>query len=391
MESKTLYIVVLLSILSFYKCASATRVIASAPVNPIEKDGILSVRCQVWELENSHDVTLLRTISGTVQRLSLGEDVMSNAGDRVFLAVRHMGDGSVVYFLSIMNVERSDEGNYTCSVRGTALGNQIATSSIRMNVTYFPSDSDPVCESIPTRVNVGTSITLNCSSDEGFPRVALKWSQAGEKDLRSYNVVKDGRIRSTYSFQVSESDQNSVFLCTVSSKEFPTLNRQCHVGPLTVLSKSGHIIPNLTPERVERVTPTPRSNGGVSSPGLHYDVYATLSPPNCDQVCAEITSQSAFYWIVSSAVGFIFAILFLIIVIVLLLKYCRLSNRRHATYMAALPSPSEKVYAELDIRRCDNKVYMTLEKNENNTRQKYLFHNEMPDHYHSSPTRPNPQ
>ena len=390
MEIRTYYLYFVLLIVAFCvnKCSSKTNVQTSAPVSPVEKDGILSVRCQVWELENNiHDVTLLRTIDDNIQRLALGEDILSSVGDRVFLAVRHMGDGSVVYFLSIMHAMREDEGLYTCSVRAKSTGSQIAVSSIRMNISYFPSESDPECTDVPTIVQVGTLMTLNCSSDEGYPRVSLTWSRAGADELKPISyVTKDNRVYASYTFRIGMNDHNSVFLCTVSSKEYPSLTQQCHVGPLKVMSASG-VIPYE--DVSSELTTTTDVKVQRSSPGAPFEINPTFKA-NCDQVCAEMSSNTTFYWIVSTVVGFIFAVLFLIIVLVLIFKYLRLSNRKEPNYIAALPAPREKVYAELDSRRSDNKVYMTLEKNDNNMRQKYLFKSDIPDHYQTNPRRPSP-
>ena len=389
-ETYCSFFVLLIVAFCVNKCTSETNVITSAPVNPVEKDGILSVRCQVWELENSHDVTLLRTINGDIQRLSLGEDILSTVGDRVFLAVRHMGDGSVVYFLSIMHVMRKDEGLYTCSVRAKSTGSQIAVSSIRMNISYFPSDSDPDCTDVPSIVQVGTLITLNCSSDEGYPRVSLTWSRAGADELKPISyVTKDNRVYASYTFKIGMNDHNSVFLCTVSSKEYPSLTQQCHVGPLKVMSISGVIPYDDLSSELTTTSDVKVHRSSPGSPGAPFEINPTFKA-NCDQVCAEMSSNSTFYWIVSTVVGFIFAVLFLIIVLVLIFKYLRLSNRKEPNYIAALPAPREKVYAELDSRRSDNKVYMTLEKNDNNMRQKYLFQSDIPDHYQTNPRRPSP-
>ena len=393
--------------------AIATEVIASSPVNPVDQGGILSVCCQVKDLVASdHDVTLLRTVNGEVQRLSLDEDVFSKVGDRVFVAVRHMGDGSVVYFLSIINVVRTeDEGAYSCSVRKKASGSEVAAATLSVNITYFPSESDPACNDIPTTLSVGDFITLNCSSEIGFPRVNIAWSRAGGDTLLTDIRSEEDRIYATTSFRVKSSDDSAVFLCSISSKQFPALNRQCHVGPINILTSSapGNVPYNSAINGVGSTMSTGGINRDVedekgggnnnvddSKMDSNLDTKAreispTVLAEKCSDVCpGGVTSSTGLYWIVATIVTFIAAILFLVIVCVLISKYYRLTNQKYPVYTAAYPRPGEKIYAELDGRRADNKVYMTIEKCDDPMRQKYLFKSDLPDHYHVTPNRLNP-
>ena len=104
-------------ILGLYICvAGSTTVTSSAPVNPVEADGIFSLRCEVLKMKQNQEMAIFRTINGQTERLSLDDEVLDNAGDRVYLAVRQMNDGSTVYLLSIMKVTRSDEGLYLCKI-----------------------------------------------------------------------------------------------------------------------------------------------------------------------------------------------------------------------------------------------------------------------------------
>ena len=75
-------------------------IVATSPVNPVKEQGLLTIHCQVRNLDDNHQVTITRRVGDRIQQISVDEDVLGNAVDeRVFLAVRQLLDGSTVYFL----------------------------------------------------------------------------------------------------------------------------------------------------------------------------------------------------------------------------------------------------------------------------------------------------
>ena len=90
----------------------------TAPINPVREDAMISIHCQIWNKVEGQEVTMSRKLKGAArsQRLSWDEKVQNDDDDRIFLAERRLTDGSVVYFLSIIEVTQSDEGTYFCKI-----------------------------------------------------------------------------------------------------------------------------------------------------------------------------------------------------------------------------------------------------------------------------------
>ena len=127
----------------FQTVSAKTSIIATAPLKEVEEGAILSVHCQVTELEEGHEVTLYRIRDGqSVQRVSVG-DILTQDEDRLFLATRQLGDGSTVYFLSVMEVTRSDQGTYRCQVFDPVEQKQVATEFSRYCCLVLSSEPAP--------------------------------------------------------------------------------------------------------------------------------------------------------------------------------------------------------------------------------------------------------
>ena len=120
-----------------------TTIEVTSPIERVVEGGILSVHCQVWNLESGHEVSIFRTVNTGTHRISLNGNVPQEVDSRIYLAVRQAHGGSKIYFLTIIEASKQDEGKYECKVINT-IGRvaQIAVDSIDLKVEYFPSDSD---------------------------------------------------------------------------------------------------------------------------------------------------------------------------------------------------------------------------------------------------------
>ena len=343
-----------------------TRVQASAPVNPVELNGIFSLRCDVAKPKPHQEITIFRTVAGTVtERLSVNEEVLDSAGERVYLAVRQMTDGTTVYLLSIMMVSREDEGVYVCKIFDMESQDWVSDDSVDLQVLYTP-DSEPSCEVLDTYyVMEGSRVRFNCSSEAANPRVNLNWIQGAEKIPNSVAGFHDNRVYTTLTFIPTLDHQNVVFTCEVSSRVFPGYKQTCHVGPFQVYPN-----PNIAREPVTKEQPPfvisngvvtknddntkPKPGGNSNRPG------GSDLPKDCRNLCTPY-NYPVMYWIIGTIAACVSAIVFLIIGISLVVRYRRLDTKPKPTYYLS-EHPTDDIYTELECRRGDPTVYMSLGK-----------------------------
>ncbi|XP_072046671.1 uncharacterized protein [Amphiura filiformis] len=355
-------ILVILDISSFSVAERITSVHARSPTLPVEEGGILSLHCEVSNLKtDQHEVTILRLTDSGATRLTMGNSVNSDlVDDRVFLAVRQLQAGSTVYFLTIIKATKEDEGEYVCKVIQEGISTiDIAVSSAKLNIMYFPPDSDPECyPKEPPTVSYGEAITLRCSSESANPKVLLKWINGDNVVSKNQTTIGDRQV----SYMRIIPRNGDLFLCRVTSPAFPNRERDCHVGPINVIrdpsatsSTDDNNIPHI-PELVPIVSPPANEDNEppVDIPKVVLD---------CEEDCRLLNTRS-FYWIISTCVTGLFAVIFCIACIILLCKYHYQSQRTYERGRCVSTRPHvQDIYSELDIKRCDNKEYMVLSNN----------------------------
>ena len=355
------------------RCNAETRIEVSAPVNPIDEGAILSVHCQIWNLQKGQEVTIFRnrTKQGVIERLSLDNKVHIE-DNNVFLAERQMLDGSVVYFLSIMAATRTDEGEYSCKISSvTGSGSHDPIDSVKIHFTYFPSEPAPLCSpNGPLTVKEGSDVSFECSSALGNPIVSIQWKRAGTASMLKSNVEKritNGRVHSSLSFTPSQTNSGAVFICAIKSPAFPSIERTCHVGPITVINRNGDPYPVSVNRDSLSVDSEP-----IDIIGDQFTIKPTSYVMNsntqkteefsCDEQCPVLIPGSPIqFWIIATIAAAILTIIFLILGVVIMIKYYRLTNLPKVEYMSALPH-SEEIYVEVDGKRRENCMYMSLEK-----------------------------
>lgn len=339
-------------------------IVATSPVNPVKEQGLLTIHCQVRNLNDDHQVTITRRIGDKIQQMSVNEDVLGNAVDeRVFLAVRQLLDGSTVYFLSVMHATKEDEGQYTCKVEkpGFITDEIIGFDSVDIQIMTFPSKSSPLCNLVSGSLKVlsGEPVTFNCSSELTNPPVEILWSKSGsKKSFKTNQVHTSERTYAEFHFIPSLQDDGDMFICTITSDEFPLMIQTCHIGPLSV----GYN-PNGKPHRTLPTEDTMQEN----VPKKHPDnslVSPTWDRSKCQETCSLITSDN-FFWILTFSIAGFLAFLFLVIGILLSIKYYRTRRSLNITAQSLNRYPVDDMYSELDIKPVrDGRVYMTLELRE---------------------------
>ena len=369
-------------------CTTELRLEVTSPLNPVEEGGILSLHCQVWHLQPmEHEITITRKVEG-VERLSVDDNILTDSDD-AFLAERQLMDGSTVYFLTIMNAGSKDKGRYTCKIVNKETDEVMITGFVDFEITHFPVETDPICSpSEPTTVEEGGEIELTCNSQAANPQVELKWTKNGETlkgDVETYE--QDDRIHSILRYKVSRKDDRDIFQCEVTSSAFPGKVQSCHVGPLQVKLNPNAIV------TIEPILTSKNANGVVNTPVITSGgTRHIFSDAECNELCSDYSSSSPLlYWIITTIVAAIIALIFFIMGITLLIRYYRVTNIQDSSPYGAVMhhSPRDGIYSELEHRRSDNKVYMTLETNDK-ILQKVRISNadHQLGHYETAPTIP---
>ncbi|XP_072047511.1 uncharacterized protein [Amphiura filiformis] len=339
--------------------STSKAVSATVPVNPVETDGILSLSCRVRNFDvHSHTLHIYRrTIAaGQTEQLSVDGAILEKVDDRMFLAFRQLEGQSAIYFLSIMDVTKEDQGLYSCKIitkDGRIM--EIASDEVNISVTYFPADTDPVCSHLsPGPIMEGTKVTLNCSSEVANPQVSINWqTTTGTKYDNTKRNVVNNRIYSVLTIKASRKDNGVVFLCEITSDAFPDTSRSCHIGPLSVLTN-----PDLSYDVTEHVPETPVLKPTKSSSTKIVKTDPNFSAKNCNEMCSYF-SYPLLHWIVATAAAVFLAIVFLICIVFIYGKY-RHIKRQTKEQFHGVPRLPEGIYSELECKHGEAKMYMTL-------------------------------
>ena len=346
--------------------------LVTAPLEEVEEGGVFSIHCQVSGLEQGQEVTMLRTVNGITERLALNEQVVrSSLGDRVFLATRLLEEGDTVYFLSLMDVELGDQGEYTCEVVSTSRSDRdLPIGSVFINVMYFPSESSITCSKGTDYgvLRIGDTIMLNCSSDAGYPMVNIEWRRASDpKPMLESKFNSNGNsVYAIHEHKVSKLDEGStIFICTVTSEVFPMQQRTCHT---TSFALPPRIDPPFPMDGVD-------DNGNIDNSDERLPIETSVTTTNfrptkqdCKKHCQNLEG-SLLIWIITTISAGVLALTFIVLVIVLLTKYRSLNSQNRLTYQSSPMMYSEKIYDEVGRKQDDcgnqrNVVYMSLDKRE---------------------------
>ena len=344
-------------VISCIAIANSATLEAVAPLNPVKEGDILSLRCQVWDLDaNNEDVKIARHSETSSQVFSYNKHLVGGVDERAFLAVRQLRDGSSVYFLSIIDVQQEDEGVFSCKILNRRHDKVAAESSVVIKTMFFPSESSPACyPQGQLAVNEGSVNTLNCSSEKANPPVDIEWVRAGSNGQLTFTEPKTigSTIYSLLTLKPTMQDKDAMYICRITSKHFPEESRSCHVGPLTV-HPSSNPIPiahwNLVTNEPEVVTSRVR-----------YELDMPIDRQSCVEYCKRSSLQSLHFWVVCTGVAAVFAICFFVIGIVLLIKYRSTSTKPKVQYVSHHQGRDD-VYTELEMRHDANKVYMAITK-----------------------------
>lgn len=334
---------------------------ASAPVNPVQEEGILSLMCQVTDLNpDIHGVRISRHVSGRQEWITYN-NVIFVEDERIFLAVRHIGDGSVIYFMTITGVTREDEGEYTCKILQDL--NAVASKSVDITVDYYPEDTFPICQfNSPIEVEEGKELTFNCTSEEASPPVSLEWTRTGSSKTYAATESRiNGLVTSTLTIVPKWEDHNGMFLCKIAFDGYHPDPKSCHIGPIQVIRKSEIHEPGTDTKNRVTLTAMPVLTTNTM---LRFATLSTVESIDCRKTCSYFNS-SVLQWVIGTVVAAFLAILFFIIGVVILYKWNQIVDndfRHQHNNMRHMHATKEDIYMELEKRRECDRVYMALDK-----------------------------
>ncbi len=360
----TLYISIFVLSLAIRIVWSETTVSVSAPVNPVRESGILSLRCQVTDLQNNHEVRISRDVGNQTQTLSWNNVIALEDDSRLFLAIRQLDDGSIVYFLTIIKATRLDEGIYSCKVVDPVKLMVISDGSTPIKFQYFPSDA-PVCnpQTIPP-VMAGTSVTLNCSAIGARSVIEVNWSRTGDGKLAKSKITSTNtKVFASVTFKPSLRDVGVMFFCKVTSPAFPEQMSTCHVGPLKVLPDP------RGPISVEPDVKSPRPSYPILTSNVNQntidDTRHTLDtnddPVGCSAIC-DRNSASMLYWVIATFLAGIIALVFCIMAVAVALRLHRAKRDMTTLHRIGGLQGHQEIYLELDDKFDENRIYMALDQ-----------------------------
>ncbi len=342
------------------RCTNAVpRVQMSIPIPQVKVGGILSLYCRIHELETKQKVTISRNDDNV--RLTWGEFVERGVDERTFLAVRHQSDGSIVHFLTITNVQGKEEGVYRCSVRDDSTLQEITGDNTSVKVQHLPDSKYPQCvPSVPLIVNEGDLMSFNCTTQAALPEVDMAWSHTRDLPILGRPTkITNGQYRIlTLQTRVSMLDDGAMYVCTITSRAFPDFSKTCHVGPLKVTRNPlATFKPKMPNFEIAATTPKPNLKQDLE------DIVRHSTTMECQEYCSSLSTPT-FYWVIATVVSASFAFLFIFITAILMIKYCRTTNKRHNQCASEMQIyGGDDIYTELDaIPEGVKQVYMSLKK-----------------------------
>ena len=357
--------------------ATDTQVTISVANNPVTTGGILAIRCQVWNYQQDHfNVNFFRVLNSGNEQMTSGKDIRSTMGLNVFLATRSFEDGSVFYFMTMVDVSDNDKGRYICKVFDVSKFMYIAEDSINTKIYSYAASTYPLCTSAPNQpitVSVDDILTLKCTSEKGVPTIEIKWMNIKTaRYIATRNKTEGNLVYSESSILVDNSLQGTVFSCEITSSGFPDWKRTCTIGPVTVNSylvnnKGSAINPNHD-----------LGNGVIHNSG---DVPKLQHNGNCAECFSDDMLQ--FYLTVAIVGTGLLALIFLSTTITLCYKYNNISaiTRREPSRVLTPQQSIEPVYVSLQRRSVNaDREYMTLE-DPNNPENKIILPKETFDDY----------
>ena len=267
-----------------YATANEGQIVAI--IEDVDTHGSVTLRCQtrippgassIYHSWIFHDKILTQNI-----------EVLANISSRY--SVSYLNSFRNDYKLIIKNPVQTDEGNYRCEIEYTSLSNTSSVSKVhRVKISsYLPPLNYPLCSVQPsTTLTNGRKASFKCKVGETTAQITLlltlQSTNAGYvKHLADGNGTRSINVTETITFQ----DNNSMFVCRMTSKTFPTAYRNCTVGPLIIQEEQPYTEETLAwplstkyATNMNTTPPTWTNQPGTSSTKVMTEIYRNDSTP----------------------------------------------------------------------------------------------------------------
>ena len=372
-------------------CSAETTVDISTHTETITDGGILAIECKIQNMQDVYTVNIFRVRNDITEQITTGSHYApeSPLGQRVFLSQRTL-DGTIIFFLTVLDFTVIDEGEYFCHVFEYSRGNflDIGKASIIIRLSVFPDNMYPLCESEPPQPIVlrqHTLLRMSCSSERGVPPVEIKWS-SNRRSIRlsPQSTSEYNMIVSKISLNTDDSYDGAYFECAITSPGFPERDRSCMIGPITIIFQN-------------QVTTIEEDRGVIVVSDKHGAIDMDRSNlVNCDKTCSPENESTIFYLIISTSGATILWITFLTTTYIACYQYNSASTvmRNAHTDVYDTNDGSDPVYVSLQRRQGyernsmmseRNSMYMTLE-DPTNPGSKIMMPKEVFDEFYSTLT-----
>ena len=152
-------------------------------------------------------------------------------------SVRYQNGSENMYTLTIQNPIKADEGVYQCRMKYT-VGRETFPHSENVGVkidSYLPASRYPLCSIKPSEtLSNGSFAEFGCKVGRTTAQITLNLalqSQNGSIIHLGNDIVRRSlRLEKPVTLQ----NNNSMFICEMTSETFPTAYRTCSAGPLTI-------------------------------------------------------------------------------------------------------------------------------------------------------------
>ncbi len=357
--------------------AQTTRVSISTPTSPVTIGGILAIQCQVWDTQHDFKVSIYRKANGRIVQVTNG-NIIDQPAERpnVFLATRAFPGGSTTYFVTIVNGNDLDQGDYICRVNDMSKGSRIAEDSITIELYSLPAKGSPMCDSVPGKpliVNIGDRLTLKCTSDKGVPTVHIKWKNLKSSAyLPSYETIDGNVIRSDITIDIDTSLNGAMFMCELTTEGYPDWKRTCMVGPVSLHNS------------LSRTNVIHHQNDFSGVFPVSFNNEKSDLAESCGE-CSSTNDMLEHYLTVATVGTGLLTIILIVTTIIMCHKYHSISEQTRIQPTRVLTSQQsvEPVYVSLQRRpqsTYSEREYMTLE-DPNNPDNKIILPKETFDDY----------
>ena len=134
-----LMVLLLCNSIVWRKTLGATTIELTSLSHPVTIGGILSISCEIRNMQQDYTVNFFREINGNTEQISTDQTHLpSSLWQRVFVSKRTSSDGNTIYFMTLLDVLNDDRGEYICSV--SSMQNrrlvELATNSITRDIFF---------------------------------------------------------------------------------------------------------------------------------------------------------------------------------------------------------------------------------------------------------------